>query len=164
MFLDKFPSTTFEIKKNELILVTDFIRAVSIDPSLKNDDTLFTTYITKDGETPEQLSYKFYKTTQYHWLIMLLNEKFDNINDFPQPDNRIRAHTLQKYGSLTTIHHYINAAGTIVDAFDPLKIPVTVYEYETTLNETKREVKIMRVEILSEFIQQYQDRINVITE
>ena len=111
MFFSYFPQSLFEVKNRENILVTDFLRAIKIDPALKDNPLFFQIYNAMDNETPEIISHKFYKTTAYHWVIMLLNEKFDFIEDFPKSDVVVRKKTLDKYGSLDGIHHYKDSAG-----------------------------------------------------
>ena len=55
--------------------------------------------------------------------------------------------------------HKEERAGNWVDEFTALKTPVTCIEYERQLNEEKREVKILRPELLAEFITQYRQLI-----
>ncbi len=157
MFLDSMPLTTFTVNNDESIVVRDFIRAIRIDPGLKNNPFNFTVYSAKDNETPEIISHMFYQTTMYHWIIMLFNEKFDPLNDFPKSDELIRKQTVNQFGSLNAVHHYENDSGEWVDEFtiEAERIPVTNYEYMTKLNEDKRPVKILRKELVSEFVQLY---------
>ena len=159
MFFEKFPLMYFPQPDGSRILVTDFIRAIKIDPQLKFNELLYDTYIAKDGETPEIISHKKYKSTQYHWVIMLLNEKFDPWRDFPQTDANIIKMAREKYVDINAIHHYEDGSGNWVDEFTPLKSAVTNIEYERQLNEQKREVKILRPELLAEFITQYRQLI-----
>ena len=100
MFFQKFPFTLFEISKNESSLVTDFIRAIKIDPKLKEDDVFYDFYEAADGETPEIISHKLYGSTQFHWIIMLINEKFDAWRDFPQPEYIVRKFATEKYSNI----------------------------------------------------------------
>jgi hypothetical protein len=92
---------------------------------------------------------------------MLLNEKFDPYNDFPKSDDVVRKSTINTFGSLEGVHHYVDSEGYIVDEFASGKIPVTNYEHMTQLNEAKRSLKILKKELLSEFVQNYAGLINV---
>lgn len=158
MFLDTFPLTTFDVSPSENIFVRDIIRGIRVDPVFKSNPFNFSVYQAKDNETPEVISHMFYGTTFYHWVIMAFNDKFDPYNDFPKSDDIIRKMTINKFGSLTNVHHYENSEGEWVDEFtiEAERVIVTNYEYMSKLNEQKRTVKILRTELLAEFVQLYQ--------
>jgi hypothetical protein len=90
---------------------------------------------------------------------MLLNEKFDPWRDFPQSDANLIKMAMDLYPDVNAIHHYEDDAGNWVDEFTALKTPVTCIDYERQLNEQKREVKILRTELLSQFVTQYRQLI-----
>lgn len=159
MFFEKFPLMYMPQEDGSNILVTDFIRAMKIDPQLKMNELLFDIYMAKDGETPEIISHKFYKSTQYHWVIMLLNEKFDPWRDFPQSDANLIKMASEKYPNINAIHHYEDGNGNWVDEFTVLKSAITCIDYERQLNEQKREVKVLRSELLAQFVTQYRQLI-----
>lgn len=161
MFFENFPATYFNVSPTQKVVIQDFIRAVKIDPVLKENDALFTYYRAKDGDTPEIISHKMYRTTQYHWVIMVLNEKFDPWRDFPQSDYNLRKMASDKYADIDGVHHYVDANNNIVDALHPNKIPVTNIEYEIALNESKRLIKIMKPEVLTQFVKSYESLIRV---
>lgn len=160
MFFEKFPLMYMPQPDGSRTLVTDFIRAIKIDPQLKFNELLYDIYIAKDGETPEIISHKKYKSTQYHWVIMLLNEKFDPWRDFPQSDANLIKMAKEKYLDINSVHHYEDGFGNWVDEFTSGKTPITNIEYERQLNEQKREVKILRPELLAEFVTQYRQLIS----
>lgn len=161
MFLDGFPSTFFQLSKTESVVATDFLRAIKLDSRLKEDSSMYTIYQCADNETPEIISHKYYGNTGYHWIIMLLNERFDPFIDFPKTDYIIRKYTVKKWGSLDGVHHYVDSTGDVVDAFAIDKTPVTHYEFELDRNEKLRPVKVLRKELLGEFIGMYRSMIAV---
>lgn len=160
MFFQKFPSTLFDITKIDSVVITDFIRAVKIDQRLKDDDIFYDFYEAQDDEMPEVISHKFYKTTQYHWVIMLVNEKFDPWNDFPKSEQTLIKAAAEKYADINAVHHYQDALGNIVDAFSD-GIPITNIEYEQQENEKKRTVKILKRNVLDAFVEQYETLVAV---
>lgn len=155
MFFDNFPVTYFKLSDTSNVVVTDFIRAVKLDESLKANELIYTQYDVQDGETPEIISHKFYKSTEYHWVIMLINEKFDPWNDFPQPDSVIVKTATEAYNNINAVHHYVNESGDIVDEFYTNKIPVTNIEHERQVNDSKRSIKVLNKQFLSEFVSEY---------
>ncbi len=160
MFFSKFPTTTYDLDLKTKLLVTDIIRAIKIDPNLKHNDIYYYEYDAKDDETPEIISHKAYKSTLYHWVIMLINDKFDPWNDFPKNDIVLQKMTIDKYGSLNGVHHYEDEQGYIVDELSS-GIPITNIEYIRKENEAKRKVKILKREVLADFVSQYQALISV---
>lgn len=156
-FFSFFPYSIYNVSPTENILVTDIIRAAQLAKSFTlNPNIYLPIYDIADNETPEMISLRFYNTTQYHWIIMLLNEKYDIYNDYPKSDVIITAYATKKYKNINGVHHYVNLAGQIVDKFTPNKIPVTNLDYETAQNEEKRSCKILAPELISEFIADFQ--------
>lgn len=136
MFFQKFPFTLFEVSKTQSSIVTDFIRAVKIDPTLKEDDIFFDMYEAADGETPEIISHKVYGTTQFHWVIMLLNEKFDPWRDFPQPYGVVEKLTKEKYSGT----YRLNWTNTV--ALDDLMISPLLFGMLNAVFDTEPYVTI----------------------
>ena len=64
-------------------LISDIITNVRVKSDLLTNLTYYEEYDIRDGETPEIISEKFYGTPFYHWVIMLVNERYDYIFDFP---------------------------------------------------------------------------------
>ena len=159
MYFDNFPTTSYETLDGENILVTDIVRVVSVPSSIMNDDNLYDFYAMADNETPEIVSHKFYGSTAYHWVIMLLNQRYDLWSDFPVSDSIIRKACEDKYGGIDVIHHHEDSNGNWVDEYTFPKLPVTAYEYELALNEEKRIVKVLKKAYLPEFIQSYTELI-----
>lgn len=160
MFFDYFPVTTFTLDDNTTVLVTDFLRVIKLDAVLKNNPIFFNVYQAQDNETAEIISHKMYKSTQYHWIIMLLNEKFDAYNDFPKSDDLLIKLASKKYADINATHHYEDANHNTVDQFTMGGIPITNIEYEREMNEKKRTVKVLNPQVLAEFVQQYKNLIS----
>lgn len=164
-YFEKFPFGEFQISKNEKVLITDIIRAVKIDQGFLEDATLFVPYQARDDETPEIISYNFYGTVAYHWVVALLNGKYDYLNDYPRSELVVREYTLNKYGTLNKIHHYEDLEGNWVDNLpleggSEFKVPVTVLDWEKQENEKKRPMKLLRKELMTEFVNSYEESIS----
>lgn len=160
MFFSQYPNSLYKISDSESTVVTDFIRSVSIDPVLKENSMYYTLYTAMDNETPEMISHRNYGSVQYHWIIILLNEKFDPFSDYPKSDDVLRSYAKKQYGSVDGIHHYADIDGIQVDDLAVIKYPVTNYEYLVAENEKKRQIKILRKEMIPEFISMYSGAIN----
>lgn len=161
MLFQKFPVTLFDISRTEQVVIQDFIRAIKVDPQIKENALFFDYYEARDNEMPEMISHRFYKSTHYHWVIMLINEKFDPYNDFPKSDDILIKYAIDRYGDINGIHHYEDTQGNIVDEFAIDKLPITNIEYLRQENEKKRTVKILKRNILDSFVDEYQTLIAV---
>lgn len=106
--------------KTESRVVVDITKNVRIISHLLSNISLFDTYTMKDGETIEFVSEQMYGTPDYYWTIMLANNRYDYINDFPIPQISMDQMIEDKYGldNIYNIHHYetlINGVTYIVD-------------------------------------------------
>jgi hypothetical protein len=102
MYFDKFPKIYYDFivgSNQELKVVTDITRNVRIIKDILSNVTLYDEYDIKEGETPEIIADKFYGSSEYHWVVMLTNERYDYINDFPLPYAELEKHITEVYGS-----------------------------------------------------------------
>jgi hypothetical protein len=80
-----------------------------------------------DGDTPEIISEKMYGTPNYHWILMLLNQRYDYINDFPLNGTDLSIMIDNKHGSSANlVHHFENSTGNVVNGYCYMKISKTV--------------------------------------
>lgn len=115
------PQITYDLSiQNESpnpILIPDLLVRFKMQISDAERKISLFDYVMLDGETPEIVSHKFYDTMDYHWIIMLINEKFDYLGDFPIKDELVFDLAKQKYGidKVDDIHHYEDERGNWVD-------------------------------------------------
>ena len=144
-------------------IVTDIFRRVHLDKFFKNKLTL-TSYYINDGETPELVADKFYGSSKYHWLVIVANNIADVKREWPISQRSLVAYVDGKYGTdnRTDVHHYVMAEDldVIVD-WDTVKVAsgeykaVTNMDYESDLNDKKRQIHLLRVEFLRDITAQY---------
>jgi hypothetical protein len=111
MYFKAFPKIyyQFDSQYNKFIQVlTDITSNVRIRKNVLESITLYDEYDIKDGETPEIIAEKVYGNPEYHWTIMLANQRYDYLNDFPISSVELYEHALDKYGSehIHNVHHY----------------------------------------------------------
>jgi hypothetical protein len=145
-------------------LISDIITNVRVKSDIFNNIVYYQEYDIRDGETPEMISEKFYGSPYYHWIIMLSNERFDYIQDFPMTQVSLEAYIDAKYGAeKDSIKHYVTADGNVVmsDYVNPLGVadatPMTNYDYELSVNESKRRLKIIPADILGEVLRSFRE-------
>jgi len=124
----------------------------------------FTYYVVQDGEKPETVAYKLYGNAEYHWVIILLNNIINPQFDWILSSVELTRYIDKKYGSYngSLVHHYETTsasepqlpAGTVVNSdFIPADwiVAVTNEEYESAINETKRQIKVINPTYLKQF-------------
>jgi hypothetical protein len=76
MYFKEFPlyQYDFDGKGQSVKLVTDLLRRVAVNAKVQANTLLFDKYDVKDGETPEIVADLYYGNSEYHWVIVLLND------------------------------------------------------------------------------------------
>jgi hypothetical protein len=121
-------------------------------------------YIVVEGDTPEIVSYKFYKTPLYHWILLLINNITNPREEWPLSERQLieKIALLYPDNSPTDVYEWRDTESKYVVDYDVDKAgleeiyPVTIYEYETEKNEAKRNIKILDPIFLQSFITSYQ--------
>jgi hypothetical protein len=146
-------------------LVSDLLQNVRLKTELLNNLVYYEEFDISDGDTPEIISEMFYGTPMYHWIIMLVNERYDYINDFPMPLPSLEVYITEKYGAnnVDNIHHYVTADGYVVNS-DYVNaqgladaLPITNYEHEAQVNESKRRIKMIPPAALADVLTQFRE-------
>jgi len=122
--------------------------------------SLYYYYTLLDGEKAEDVCYRIYENTEYHWIILAINNIVDPYHDWMMGSQELEAFMESKYGDdLYDVHHFIDVTdGSTEDGYHSTKWqerldnneqlphdirPITNREYEITENETKRNVKVI---------------------
>lgn len=111
MYFSNFPKIVYDFDLSsgtDYQIVTDITRNVRFRKQILENISLYDYYDMKEGETPEIVSEKIYGTPYYHWVIMLANQRYDYINDFPVSQLELDALVAQRYGTTKVdhVHHY----------------------------------------------------------
>lgn len=162
MYFEKFPQFVYEFNvagKTKAMIITDITRNVRFRKEILGNIELYDEYDIKEGETPEIIAEKIYGTSQYHWIIMLINERFDYINDFPMSYQNLLKYVEDKYGvgNENATHHYENEKGYAVNSDFPGATSVTNLQYEERVNESKRRIKVVSPDLIARVLKQFDD-------
>jgi hypothetical protein len=126
--------------KRTIKRVTDITANVRFRRDVLSNISIYDEYDIKEGETPEIIAEKFYGSSQYHWVIMLANDRFDYRSDFP----------------LTYIA-LEDANGVRVDSNYPGAASVSNRQYEDKVNESKRRIKIPSPELIAKILKDFKN-------
>lgn len=183
-YFSEFPVIAYDFsteKEKISYLLRDITRNVRFRKDVLSDLVLYDEYDIMDGETPEIISAKVYGTPYYHWVIMLANESYDWITDYPLTDSELTSLIEDKYGSIQQatqkIKHYVDAEGNVVyykqqhnnfTYVDPATgntevlnytgaKAITCYDYEIMVNESKRRIRIIAPGVLDNILTAFRD-------
>lgn len=148
--------------------VVNIFNSVIVKFEQVNNATIYFYYMIEDGEKPENVAHKFYETSEYNWIVLLVNHIVNPYFDWPLSQQELAAHVKSKYENLGDVHHFIDLTTNyrvdeilhieyqaMLDANQPLPGNigiVTNYEYEFRLNTKKREIKVLDKAHLNDFI------------
>ena len=143
-----------------------FSRFHFFDPIVRKNIESFDHYTIGEGETPDMVSYKFYKDPGFHWMILMFNNIVDPYGQWPMSHPDLYTYTVNKYGesNLYLTGYHINEAGKIVDpdhysgvlqadgTYHQDMIPLSNMEYEELVNDGKRKIYIPKQEYIGSIL------------
>lgn len=168
MYFKEFPTFLYDFKYNtsnetKTSLVKDITRNIRFRRDILSTVTLYDEYDIEDGETPEIIAEKLYGNAEYHWIIMLANNRYDYLTDFPLDERSLEQHIIGKWGEdRYDTHHYeaqiySDSDFHIVNSDWPNAYAVSNDEYERRLNEQKRRIKVISPSVVSTILKNYKD-------
>lgn len=161
MYFKSIPRILYSLDNNQTtFLATDIFRRVKSDYNNVKTSLAYDEYDIKEDETPEILADQIYGNPQLHWIILVVNEVIDPRWDWPLDVQSLESYIDEKYGAeKTTIRYYVNTDGDVVhSSYAGVKTPVTNYDYEVELNESKRRIKILKPQFAPAFITSFMEK------
>lgn len=160
MYFQKFPDVYYEFDiggQTVLKPIKDITRNIRFRKAILENITLFDEYDVQDGETPEIIASKVYGSPTYHWVVMLANQRHDYATEWPMDYHSLNSYIAEKYTNPEAISHYEDAAGFIVMSDAVGAQPVTYYQHEVNVNESKRRIKLIDPALLNNILSQFRD-------
>ncbi len=140
-------------------VVTDILRRVKVRNEIKNNVSAFSSYRVPAGERPEDVSYKFYGTVDYYWIVLLMNDIKDRFYDWPLSEQQFNDYVNGKYTNPNAAHHFEvsqtsgptssldNSHLIEVNSTEAGASTVTNYEYERREQDKKSLIKVLKPRI-----------------
>ena len=110
-YFDRFPLMAYDVKGDKNYkLLPDILRRVKLRSGLRSGAFLFDNYDVIDGERPEDVAFKWFGDTEYHWVILMTNNITDRYYQWPLAQPQFQEHLEDKYGAGNedSVHHYEN--------------------------------------------------------
>lgn len=164
MYFKNFDKIYYDFEINGVthyFTLRDITENVRIKKDILDVITIYDEYDIRDGESPHIISEKVYGSPLYHWIIMIVNQRYDYVADFPLSITQLEKYLVTKYGegNEDDIHHYINDAGFIVDSSNSEARSISNRLYEESQNEKKRRIKLIHKNLLPKLLQQFSELI-----
>jgi len=171
MFFSQFPKILYDINGDGTNKVLpDIFRRIKIRSKLKDNYALLDKYDVENGESPETVAYKVYGSTDYWYVVCLMNNIVNRQHDWPLSYQAFEEYVNDKYDNPAGIHHYekLQSSGHTVsegpadydhyvevNADDPDGQSVSNYEYEQRLQDQKRQIQILNPSYLPAFLEEF---------
>ena len=161
----------------DFVEVKNVFRRAKLRDDLQNNFTVFERYEIPMGFRPDVVAEELYGSDQLDWVVLTVAGILNVRNEWPLSDRDIYDYSLDKYGeSLNSVKFFettevkdtngrmILPKGKVVDSNFTIPKPgeptatlnpvvgISNYEYETRLNEKKRNIFVLREEYLQEFL------------
>ena len=162
-------------------LAVNIFRRIKIRDDLQGSLLGFIQYEIQDGTRPDQVAYEVYKDAGLDWVILLVNNIINVNDDWPMNREDLYGYVQDKYGSIEGVKHYetteykspsldlvlLPSGITVSESYQYTKpdgtiltksqsrTPVSYYDYETAVNNTKRNIYLLRPQYLTDFIAEF---------
>ena len=171
MYFANFPLIPYDsVGNGEFKVVTNLLRRVAIRSKVRTNTMLFDTYDVKEGDTPEMLADKLYGSSEYHWIILYVNNVTDRYHQWPKNQNQFLAYINDKYSDVDATHHYeisqtsgdttikINIGSDNTDY--PTASIVTNFEHEEDQQDKLRSIRLLNPGYIPTFVQEFESIMN----
>ena len=171
-YFNYFPLLAYDIDgSRNYKLVTDIIKRVKIRSAIKDGTLIFDNYDVKYGENPEDVAYKYYDNSEYHWVVLMVNNIADRYYEWPLTDPQFQLFLTDKYGagSEDSIHHYelAQTSGPTSSSDDSHMLEVnsdtenataiTNREYEEREQNQLRQIRLLDRRYITQFVEEFEN-------
>ncbi len=130
------------------------------------------------GESAQEASFKLYDTSEYYWILYLLNDVVNPHEDWYMSPSQLRIYAEHKYTNADAPNNFYyvstgeylshKASKDMMYLYEQgMGLPHDVnfntnYQYEMARNEEKKVIKTVTIDNLLEFINVYNERLNIL--
>ena len=178
-YFKSIPNVRYDINgnaPNTFQTATNIMKRPKFKPKVIDEITDYYPYRVKDGYRPDMVSNEVYGTPAYAYLILMFNDVYDPVFDWPLGSRQFENYIINKYGSVdsavTTVKYYyqiirpevartgtserIPAVKFIVDqiAYNALgendRTTISEYDWEMELNDEKTDIKMIDSSLIAD--------------
>jgi len=166
-----------KVSSLDFIEVKNIFRRVKIRDDLFNNFTVFNKYEIPEGARPDTVAEELFGSANFDWIVLTVAGIINLRNEWPLSNRDLYKYVNNKYGDSLDSNRFFETTevkdatgrlilpkGKVVDSNFTIPKPgepnatlnpvvgISNHEYETRLNEKKRNIFILREEYLQEFI------------
>ena len=178
-YFKSIPNVAYDINgnaPNTFQKATNIMKRPMFKPAVVSEITDYYPYRIKDGYRPDMVSQELYGTPAYAYLILMFNDIYDPVFDWPLGLKQFDNYIVSKYGSIdsaiSTVKYYyqiiraevaktgtaerIPAVKYIVDSTayallgEDERTTISQYDWEFELNDEKTELQIINASIIAD--------------
>ena len=178
-YFKSIPNVSYDINgnaPNTFQTATNIMKRPKFKPAVVAEITDYYPYRIKDGYRPDMVSQEVYGTPAYAYLILMFNDIYDPVFDWPLGLVQFDSYIVSKYGSIdsavTTVKYYyqiiraevaktgiserIPAVKYIIDSTayallgDDDKTTISQYDWEFELNDEKTELQLINASVIQD--------------
>ena len=161
----------------DYVEVKNIFRRVKLRDDLQNSFTVFDKYEIPEGARPDIVAEELYGNAEFDWIVLTVAGILNVRNQWPLSNRDLYNYCLDKYGESLNSNRFFETTevkdsndrlilpkGKVVDSNFTIPKPgeptatinpvvgITNYEYETRLNDEKRNIFILREGYLQQFL------------
>ena len=174
-YFNRFPLMIYDMKNDgNYKLLPDILKRVKQRNAIKDGQFIFDTYDVVNGESPEDVAYKWFGDAQLHWVILMTNNVLDRYYDWPMNQVQFQAFLEDKYSNPDGIHHYeiTKDSGTLtpqgptdyshkveVNSDTVNAVSISNREYEEREQDSRRNIRLLDTTHVGDFIEEFSNLI-----
>ena len=160
----------------------NLFRRTKLRDDLQNNFTLFDKYEIVEGMRPDNVAQELYESDQFDWVVLLVAGITNVRNEWPLSNRDLYYYAFDKYGDSLNSNMFFETTevkdtsgrlilpkGKVVDQNFTIPKPgapnatinpvvgISNFEYETRINDEKRNIFVLRLEYLQEFVNDFRD-------
>ena len=161
----------------DYIEVKNIFRRVKLRDDLQNSFTVFDRYEIPEGARPDIVAEELYGNAEFDWIVLTVAGILNVRNQWPLNNRDLYNYCFDKYGESLNSNRFFETTevkdsndrlilpkGKVVDSNFTIPKPdapnatinpvvgINNYEYETRLNDEKRNINVLRDENITEFL------------
>ena len=166
----------------DYVEVKNLFRRTKLRDDLQNNFTVFEKYEINEGMRPDNVAQALYGSDQFDWVVLIVAGINNVRNEWPLNNRDLYNYCEKKYGDSINSNRFFETTevkdsngrlilpkGKVVDSSFTIPKPgtptatinpvtgITNFEYETRLNDEKRNIFVLRQGYLQDFVNDFRD-------